>query len=291
MELTEFTLFPKLVVELQLKIWKYAIPGPRVIELKTHVPDWLMDEHLRYRNDYDWAADQTAALQALEFTTNTTPCGLLGACVTSRKVILEVYQSVVASKGGRMIRFDGNNDAILLNTEERRRMDQSPLGSPGMAWPGGRDYSSIFSGIKRLIWFETQFWACHNNLWVLAQFQSLKELVLLQNPGCFLLPNPRNNPVNSDRYRWKAFQKQLACASIRLVLSKEDLVSPPIETLEEWELRELRNYMQESRSGLMNWSTLARFIHTGVVDYKRMSNLTKWEIPEITQGYVLWERR
>jgi hypothetical protein len=37
-----------------LEIWKYTIPGPRVINLKTHVPDWLMDEPETYPEDYDW---------------------------------------------------------------------------------------------------------------------------------------------------------------------------------------------------------------------------------------------
>jgi hypothetical protein len=137
-----FTLFPRVAAELQVEIWKYAIPGPRVINLKTHVPDWLMDEPETYPDDYDWAADQIAAVQALEFSTDTKPCNLLGACVTSREVILGVYQSVVASRGGSKIRFDGANDTILLHTEESRGMGQSPLGSPGRV--RCRDFSSAF---------------------------------------------------------------------------------------------------------------------------------------------------
>jgi hypothetical protein len=35
--LTAFTLFPELPTELQLKIWEHAIPGPRVMKIKTHV--------------------------------------------------------------------------------------------------------------------------------------------------------------------------------------------------------------------------------------------------------------
>ncbi|KAE9380074.1 hypothetical protein N431DRAFT_309705, partial [Stipitochalara longipes BDJ] len=110
----KFTVFPKLPAELQLKMWKYAIPGPRIIKLKTHVPDWLMEERESYPDDYDWAADQAAAVRDLEFSTDTKPCGLFGACSASRKVILRVYQSVVVSKGGKKIRFDGDNDSILL---------------------------------------------------------------------------------------------------------------------------------------------------------------------------------
>jgi len=46
--------FPQITAELQLEIWKYTIPGPRVINLKTHVPDWLMNEPETYPDDYDW---------------------------------------------------------------------------------------------------------------------------------------------------------------------------------------------------------------------------------------------
>jgi hypothetical protein len=145
----KFTLFPRVAAELQVEIWKYAIPGPRVINLKTHVPDWLVDEPEAYPDDYDWAVDQVAAVQALGFSMDTKPCSLLGACVTSREVILGVYQSVVASRGGSKIRFDGANDTILLHTEESRAMGQSPLGSPDRAWC--RDYNSVFFGIKRLV--------------------------------------------------------------------------------------------------------------------------------------------
>jgi hypothetical protein len=34
MALTEFELFPKLPLELRRKVWKMALPGPRVIEVK-----------------------------------------------------------------------------------------------------------------------------------------------------------------------------------------------------------------------------------------------------------------
>ena len=45
-EFDEFTPFPKLPMELQLKIWKLAIPGPRVVSdnlLAVRIP--LTDAH------------------------------------------------------------------------------------------------------------------------------------------------------------------------------------------------------------------------------------------------------
>jgi hypothetical protein len=87
----------------QLKIWKYAIPDPRIIKLKAHAPRWLMEKREIYSDDYDWAVDAAAALRDLEFSTDTKACGLFGACTASREIILGVYQSVVESKGGKKI--------------------------------------------------------------------------------------------------------------------------------------------------------------------------------------------
>lgn len=156
-------------------------------------------------------------------------------------------------------------------------MSQSPLGSAGRVWC--RDYSSVFFSIKRLVWFEKHFWTC-NNLWVLTQFQSLKEFTPLQKS--------RNGPVNFDKHLWAVYQKQLACAAVRIVLSQEELVSPPIEKLEEWELQELQSYLRDSRRGRLLWEHHEQLIQNR---WKEKAQLAGCEIPAIKRGYVLWERR
>jgi hypothetical protein len=71
--------------------------------------------------------------------------------------------------------------------------------------------------------------------------------------GVPLLQKPRNGPANFDKHLWAAYQKQLACAAVRIVLSQEKLVSPPIEKLEEWGLQELQSYLRDSRRGQLLW--------------------------------------
>ncbi|PMD60849.1 uncharacterized protein K444DRAFT_381764 [Hyaloscypha bicolor E] len=92
--LTEFTLFPKLPVELQIKIWKYAIPPPRLVRV-----------NVRRRFPF--------SLGLVCFSTNTPVPGLLGACKTSRETILKVYTTCIKSRN-RMIRMDGDKDVLVL---------------------------------------------------------------------------------------------------------------------------------------------------------------------------------
>lgn len=43
-----------------------------------------MEKREIYPDDYDWAADQAAALRDLEFSTDTKAYVLFGACTASR---------------------------------------------------------------------------------------------------------------------------------------------------------------------------------------------------------------
>jgi len=265
----KFTNFLKLPAELQQMIWKHAIPGPRIIKLKTHVPDWLTVQHDSYPDDYDWSADQAAALRDLEFSTDTKPCGLLGACSASRKIILRVYQSVVESKGGKKIRFDGENDVILLCTGGNRRMNQSPLGAMGNAVPAQRDYSSVFSGIKRLMLLERQFEACEVNFWLLAQFRSLKELLLI--------PPSSLSPDDGDDAHWEAYQKQLTYMEVQAVLSFEDIIAPVLQRTEDWDVYE--TLITRSTQNFQNAFQLG----------KAILHLTEYETPKISFANLVWE--
>ncbi|KAE9368009.1 hypothetical protein N431DRAFT_313746, partial [Stipitochalara longipes BDJ] len=79
-----FTLFPKLAPELRLKIWKDALPDPRIVEI-------------------EWCYDEKKWFCPIE--SQSTPSGLIRANKESSKVYLKVYiplskhGSVGTSKG------------------------------------------------------------------------------------------------------------------------------------------------------------------------------------------------
>jgi hypothetical protein len=89
-----FTLFPDLPKELQIKIWKHAIPAPQLISIKFHPQTLEPRSGFRYR-------------------TNTKPSDLLRACKTSREEILKA-QSVCIDMAGseRKICFDEVRDTV-----------------------------------------------------------------------------------------------------------------------------------------------------------------------------------
>ncbi|KAN0095154.1 hypothetical protein V8E51_015865 [Hyaloscypha variabilis] len=72
-ELTEFTLFPKFPPELRLKVWKGALPGPRIVEI-----EWCYDTD-------DWFCP---------IESQSKPSGLLRANKESREVFLEAYAPI-----------------------------------------------------------------------------------------------------------------------------------------------------------------------------------------------------
>jgi hypothetical protein len=94
-----FTCFPKLPLELQREVWKYAIPKLQAIKIRVH-------------NDN---IDGNTTLP-LRFSTDTHPSGLLSACKVSREEILRVYKVCIETKGhARKIRFDGEMATVVLH--------------------------------------------------------------------------------------------------------------------------------------------------------------------------------
>jgi hypothetical protein len=76
----EFHLFPKLSVEIQLKIWKQAAFIPRVVTVSCSDPPYL--------NGYQWAVRH---LQMV-FASPTAVPPMLSACFMARQVGLKYYQ-------------------------------------------------------------------------------------------------------------------------------------------------------------------------------------------------------
>lgn len=154
-----FTLFPKLPAELQIKIWKHAIPAPRLVRVK---------------------AEGGIGTIPIRLSTNTpAPDGLLRACKTSRETIQKVYTTCLES-GERKIRMDGDNDVLVLFS----------TGSPGdralighyepLPWLAERtilpSQVNMFSGVKSLATpnYAMNGYSNNKERWFLSQFQSLE---------------------------------------------------------------------------------------------------------------------
>lgn len=108
-----FTLFPKLPAELRLRIWRFALPGQRLVEIK---PDTIVKEN-------------SSALSLLGFGYQETKIenvrspaqipAMLHACVESRTEMLNHYK---VTFGGRRFRgweprvyFDASVDILFMN--------------------------------------------------------------------------------------------------------------------------------------------------------------------------------
>jgi hypothetical protein len=151
-----FTNFAKLPLEMQMKIWKHAIPAPRLVRV-----------HVRKGDDDD-----------IRFTTNTSVPALLSACHTSRKIILEVYSTCLES-GERKIRMDGENDVFVLF----RLVGCSGL-PDFLPWIQSmkmrEDIQCMFSGVTKLAMVVYTFSVTEEQQrWFLSRFQSLKRYFLI----------------------------------------------------------------------------------------------------------------
>jgi hypothetical protein len=155
--LTEFTIFPKLPPEVQIKIWKNTIPASRLIRVKVQEN-----------------ADN------IQFSTNISVPVLLSVCHTSRETILKVYSACLES-GDRMIRFDGDNDILVLFSIPKNARPPSTFVFYGQL-PWFRidkmtcDLQRVFSGVKNLalVYYRFAKATKEQQRWFLSQFQSLK---------------------------------------------------------------------------------------------------------------------
>lgn len=103
---TEFHYFPKLPIELRLKIWKDALPGPRLVEIVS--TDWMCYEHSPWR---------PACLEV-------APSAFF-ACKESKEVTLKHYIPIRGTiQGSQVIWCDVNRDMLCFTYERfHSRMD------------------------------------------------------------------------------------------------------------------------------------------------------------------------
>jgi hypothetical protein len=94
-----FTLFEQLPSELRIKIWKFVLPGPRVVSVRFN-------------------------RGAQQYTSSTTPPILLRACPESRNLALETYTNLILSPEYESSVFvDFTRDTIFFDS-----LDCSPKG-------------------------------------------------------------------------------------------------------------------------------------------------------------------
>ncbi len=107
-----FTLFLKLPKELQFKIWNYAVPLPGIMQVYCVYPTSTRSPELSQRR---CDAEATTPAHLVEFGTDMQASGLLGACRSSREIILKIQNGCIVSVN-RKIRFQKEHDVILLQT-------------------------------------------------------------------------------------------------------------------------------------------------------------------------------
>jgi hypothetical protein len=163
-----FTCFPKLPLELQREVWKYAIPKLQAIKIRVH-------------NDN---IDGNTTLP-LRFSTDTHPSGLLSACKISREEILRVYKICIETKGhARKIRFDGEMVTVILH-DYPEDFRNSLCRNPGDKLHSGFHSSySCFHGVRAMAfvwyrWYRSQVGPDSRPSTLVPIFPTLKTFVQL----------------------------------------------------------------------------------------------------------------
>jgi hypothetical protein len=149
---TEFHFFVKLPVELQLKIWKISIPGPKNVSVELVPRDPATTDRPTIRSWKD-----------IYFRSYSTPPAMLSACRISREIILSTHTACIESPichSQLKIRLDPKIDTLLVlrgwNLPQDRR---EYVDSQSMAQ---------FSEIRRVAWGLTDLvWVHKLRNWIL----------------------------------------------------------------------------------------------------------------------------
>lgn len=169
-------MFPNLPTELQLAIWKHAIPQPQVVKLKVSAPgtayDWPTHDDASRRS----RAIEEAAMD-LVFTPDLTPCGLLAVCSASRTTMLDVCGDSIPLGRGKRLHIDGLADTLLLYAKSKHM----PLLPGGGAYHHVHlDYRCMFAGVNKLILaVGIQGYHAETGWWV-RQFEDIQYLTFIQ---------------------------------------------------------------------------------------------------------------
>lgn len=128
----KFTLFPKLPLELQLMIWKAALPKGKVVTI-DHIMDWeslrLLIQSRSPLNiglpSFQWNPDLRSRIK---MKSDCIIPAMLHACSISRVVTLKHLKPVFAAQLGRPIFFNFQTDILHLSHSQTMRIfcEQTP---------------------------------------------------------------------------------------------------------------------------------------------------------------------
>ncbi|KAE9380070.1 hypothetical protein N431DRAFT_459040 [Stipitochalara longipes BDJ] len=192
-----FTVFPKLPMELQLKIWKKSLPGPRH-KIKVFAPQSLYDPdyttvqrqrggslspfHIFLQNPRIMGYGVEEAVRLLSLCANVKSPGVLFACRNSRSEALHHYTKCLnLGRNSKKIRFDPTQDTVFIT--HMARYLQTPL--PHMAgqlklYPA---YDSWLEGVETLALSLSDVLAggLREMAALVSHLPTLKTLILIMN--------------------------------------------------------------------------------------------------------------
>jgi hypothetical protein len=267
--LTSFTLFsdPRFPVEMRRKTWKMAIPAPRLVKIKVTTPGVVFGPNYHATTWFP-KSKMGKTRDGLIFSSHSEPPILLSVNAESREVILEVYKGEIESKGGRKIRFDAENDTIVLenrcnmglhNPIDENRWSPPYLSEP--ATPKSLDrcpaYHKMFASIKNLAVDEGlisgKIWRYEG--WSFSHFESLENIFIMLT-------------VPSQRY-----------------LITDDEQFTILETDQVQFLESDKQYLEDVRWPSA-WEATRERLMALLLDYKKEFK-PEWEIPTIRFKFIL----
>jgi hypothetical protein len=170
--LNEFTLFPKLPVELRLKIWRAALPGPRIIEAY-----------------YDYEESVNGDISDGVIRTNQPPPVLLSVCHESREETLRKYITICKPENFREVEhchlLMGPSKDTLFIPYANSNLSEHYLQAT-LVW--GDFYSEEALDKIRYFAIDTDVWDqyAHGHAECISKFRKLVELTLIDHEGGWL---------------------------------------------------------------------------------------------------------
>lgn len=181
--LNQFIFFPKLPIELRLKIWREALPGPRIIEAY-----------------YDYHESSDGDISNGVIRTNQPPPVLLSVCFESREEALRQYISICNPEDFREVNYchvllDPCKDTLFIPYANSNLSDHYLQAC--LVW--GDFYSEVALEKIRYLAIDTDVWDQYTQGHVecISKFRNLKRLTLIDHEGGWLCYE------NHDSWRMK----------------------------------------------------------------------------------------
>lgn len=146
-EESTFTDFFRLAPELQIKVWKHALPEPRIVQLRMIANPKQRSTKSKDGKTIAGTSHSTPPKQRFYITTDIPCSALLQTCKVSRQIMLETYSVCIDSKHGWKFYLDGEGDWVVMS---------DPFlggGLLGALWEANKTlmYEKALRGLKRLV--------------------------------------------------------------------------------------------------------------------------------------------